>query len=107
MEISPIYYDLPLPANTYEGQTEDVPSYAASALLVVRSDVPEDLVYEITKLFMNNVDYLESVHPALGNLHKETVLNGLATPLHPGAVRAYRELGVPGIDEYVEKTSAM
>ena len=107
MEISPIYYDLALPANSYEGQTEDVPSYAASALLVVRSDVPEELVYDITKLFMTNVDYLKSVHPALGNLRKETVLNGLATPLHPGAVRAYRELGVPGIEDYVKKTAGM
>jgi TRAP-type uncharacterized transport system substrate-binding protein len=37
---------------------------------------------------------------------KKTVLDGFAAPLHPGALRYYREIGVPGIEEFVKRTSS-
>ena len=56
-------------------------------------------------LKIKNLDKLKSVHPAFGKVTKSTVLNGFGAPLHPGALKYYREIGVPGIEDFVKKTS--
>ena len=43
--------------------------------------------------------------PAFGGVTKATVLNGFGAPLHPGALRFYREIEVPGIEEFVNRTA--
>ena len=50
-------------------------------------------------------DRLKSVHPAFGKVTKSTVLNGFGAPLHPGALKYYREIGVPGIEDFVKRTA--
>jgi TRAP-type uncharacterized transport system substrate-binding protein len=47
---------------------------------------------------------LAGVHPAFGKMSADTVLNGFGSPLHPGALRYYREINVPGIEEFVTRT---
>ncbi len=73
---------------------------------MIHADVPADLVYSMTKAIMENLDSLKGVHPAFGNVSKETVLTGFGAPLHPGALKYYREIGVPGIEEFVARTQA-
>ena len=57
-----------------------------------------------TKLIMENVDTLKAIYPALGSISRETALLGFNenTPLHPGAARYYKEIGL-NVDSLIEK----
>lgn len=100
----PPYFRLSIPAGTYDGVETDVPTFGLANGLVVSADVPEERVYEMTKAIFENLESLAGVHPAFAEVSAETVLNGFGSPLHPGALRYYREIGVPGIEEFVART---
>lgn len=101
----PPYFKINIPAKTYAGIDTPTATYGLGNALVINAAVSEDLVYAMTKAVMTNLDTLKGVHPALGRVSKDTVLNGFAAPLHPGALRYYREIGVPGIEDFVKRTS--
>lgn len=100
----PPYFRLSIPGGTYDGISEDTPTFGLANGMVIARDVSEDLVYEMTKAIFEHLDELEAVHPAFGNVSKDTVLNGFGAPLHPGALKYYREIGVPGIEDFVART---
>ena len=54
-----------IPKGTYKGQDEDIATFGIKALLCVRADLDEDLVYEITSILYENRDRLKDLHPAL------------------------------------------
>ena len=54
----------------------------------------DDAVYLITKAIYENLGFLKSIHPATGAMTMKKALVGLPLPLHPGAVRYYREVGL-------------
>jgi len=100
----PPYFRLSIPAGTYEDVTADTPTFGLANGLVISADVPEERVYQMTKAVFENLENLADVHPAFSRMSKDTVLNGFGSPLHPGALRYYREAGVPGIEEFVART---
>ena len=58
-------------------------------------DVSEDLVYSVTKAVFENLDDFRKQHPAFANLDpKKMIVDGLSAPLHPGAVKYYKEKGL-------------
>ena len=63
-------------------------------MLVVRDDVPEEIVYNLTRLLWDNLATLQEIHSATKAMAIEVALNGIPVPLHPGALRYYREQGV-------------
>ncbi len=84
-----------LPAGTYRNQPNDVNTYAAPIVLLVREDLDEELVYQLTQAVHENQRALVSIADLLARfMTLETALNGQAVPLHPGAARFYREQGV-------------
>lgn len=91
----------PIPAGTYPGQDYDVVTIAQPNFLSVNADVPEDHVYEITKAMFENLAFLRAIHPATSELSLDTALSGLPVPLHPGALRYYREAGVEVPDRLI------
>lgn len=101
----PPYFRLSIPAGLYKGVETDTPTFGLANGMVLSKDVPEDIVYEMTKTIFENLDNLKAVHPALGRISKDTVLNGFGAPLHPGALKYYREIGVTGIEEFVTRTA--
>lgn len=101
----PAYSEGGLPANTYADQAEAVPSYRLGNVLLIRADVPEEIVYQATKVVMENLDHMATVHPAWKRVSVDSILGGFNAPLHPGALRYYREASVPGIEEFVTRTS--
>ncbi|MGB1338400.1 MAG: TAXI family TRAP transporter solute-binding subunit [Planktomarina sp.] len=101
----PAYSIGDLPANTYEDQPDAVPSYRLGNVLLIRADVDEEIVYQVTKTVMENLDHMATVHPAWGRVSVDSILGGFNAPLHPGALRYFREAGVPGIEEFVARTS--
>ena len=101
----PPYFRNEIPGGSYKGIPEVVPSYGLANGLVIDADVDEDLVYRMTRAIYENLAGLKGVHPAFGSVTKATVLNGFGAPLHPGALRFYREIEVPGIEEFVNRTA--
>ena len=82
----------------------DLPVYAAGIVervLAVRADVSEEAVYQITRAIFENLGSLHEIHRATRELTLETALGGLGAPLHPGALRYYREQGVEIPDRLV------
>ncbi|GEM_PF-195975 len=96
----PSFSKCAIPAGSYRGQDEDVQTFCAENVLAAGADVTNETVYQVTKTIMENLDGLAQVHPSFGKVTKDTVLTGLTTPLHPGALRYYQEINVPGIEKF-------
>jgi len=88
------YIAATIPANTYDGQTEDVPTVAVANYLVSHAGVSDDTAYAMTKLLFENLDTLEAAHQAAAQIDIANALAGMPVPLHPGAERYYREQGL-------------
>ena len=83
-----------LSKDTYKGMTEDTPTLAVKAILVVSASLPDDVVYEMTKVLFDNVDALRAVHQKARYISLDTALDGMSIPLHPGAYKYYEEKGL-------------
>ena len=85
-------YDIP--GNLY-GLPSDVASFGSHAALVTRADVADDVVYIMTMELLTHLAEVRALHPTLADLDPAALADAaLAAPLHPGAERAYRELGL-------------
>ena len=98
-EIIPAYIPSKIPAGVYEGVDYEVKTPAVSALLVVSSDLSEELVYGITKAMWNDNTrkLLDNGHAKGKQITPDTALDGIAAlgvPLHAGAEKFYREAGL-------------
>ena len=89
---NPIFAETTLSGDVYEG-VGDTKVLGVPNVLVVSSEMPEDLVYAITKAMFENVDDLRAVHPAANQTTVEFTLAATPIPLHPGAIRYYEEIG--------------
>ncbi|WP_457638157.1 TAXI family TRAP transporter solute-binding subunit [Oceanithermus sp.] len=92
----PYYTQVIIPPNTYKGQNLSVATIGVMATFIVRQDVPEDVVYKIAKLlFQDKVEDFKKIHPALETFFTpDKALNGMTIPLHPGAAKFFKEIGV-------------
>ncbi|SEG06979.1 TAXI family TRAP transporter solute-binding subunit [Marinobacterium lutimaris] len=83
-----------IPENTYPGQTQAINTIAQPNFLAVRADVSEEDVYQLTKTIYENLTFLNGIHAATKAMALEKAIAGLPAPLHPGALRYYREVGL-------------
>ena len=90
----PYYYKSVMPANTYIGQDYEVPTYAVNTLCIINAKVDEETAYQITKACWENIEQLYASHSMMKNMKAELVAAGLTVPLHPGAKRYWKEIGV-------------
>jgi TRAP transporter TAXI family solute receptor len=93
-ELDPYCFGYYLPANSYKGQTEPILQPAIAQILVVNKDVPEDVVYEITKVLDEHTEELLPVHNAFSEWSRENVVLGIKVPYHPGADKYWKEVGL-------------
>ena len=93
-KVGDAYQPAMIPANTYQGQTTDVPTAAIPNFLVTQSDVSDELAYLMTKALYDNLDMLYATHTAAKAIKRENAVKGMPVPLHPGAEKYYREVGV-------------
>ena len=83
-----------IPKGTYKTTDKDVTTFGVMATFVTSAEVPEDIVYEVTRAVFENLDDFRRLHPAFANLDpKKMIKNALSAPLHPGAVKYYKEKG--------------
>ena len=83
-----------IPANTYDGQTRDVPSIAIQNFLATHEGVSNEMAYKMTKALWENLDALVAAHAAGKGIKKENAIKGMPLTLHPGAEKYYREIGL-------------
>ena len=86
------WYDFP--PGTYPNQTKHIRTIGSPNVLVTRSDIPEDAVYQITKVIWENLATLQEIHGATKDMRLDIAIEGLGAPLHRGAIRYYREVGL-------------
>ena len=84
-----------IPKGTYTGQKKDVTTFGVKATVVTSANVSDELVYLVVKAVMENFDDFKKQHPAFASLKKEDMIAaGLSAPLHPGAIKYYKEAGL-------------
>ena len=93
-KIGPPFVSVMIPANTYTGQDKDVPTAAVINYLVTSSAVSDDLAYQMTKLIFESLPELANSHAAGKEIRLATAAIGSPVPLHPGAIRYFREKGL-------------
>lgn len=93
-KIGPPFTSMEIPANTYAGQEKDVPTAAVINYLVTSTAVSDDLAYQMTKLIFESLPELANAHAAGKDIKLETAAMGSPIPLHPGAIRYYKEKGL-------------
>jgi TRAP transporter TAXI family solute receptor len=93
-KMGPPFKPVLIPANTYTGQDKDVPTAAVINYLVTSSAVSDDLAYQMTKLVFESLPELANAHAAGKEIKLETAATGSPVPLHPGAIRYYKEKGL-------------
>jgi TRAP transporter TAXI family solute receptor len=92
----PFYAKAYVPMKFYPMATNkaDANTFAVKATFCTSADVPDDIVYAITKELFDNLDDFKKLHPAYGVLTKENMLEALSAPIHPGAMKYYKEAGL-------------
>lgn len=91
----PWYSEFIIPAGTYDNQSEPVRTTAVKMLLLTDASMPEDVVYDLARTFWENVDDLGKAHAVMKTVTKDMAVTDLAgIPLHPGAEKYYRSVGL-------------
>jgi TRAP transporter TAXI family solute receptor len=92
----PYYAKSFIPVKLYPGaqNTGDVETFGVKATFVTSAKVPDNVVYAITKEVFENFESFKKLHPAYQVLTKKGMLEGLSAPIHPGAMKYYKEAGL-------------
>jgi len=79
----------------YKGNPNDTKTFGVAATFVTSAKVSDHVIYTVVKSVFENFEAFKKLHPAFANLKKEEMVrDGLSTPLHPGALKYYREVGL-------------
>ena len=91
----PWYASMTIPAGTYPNQDKDINTSAIKMVMFCRGDLDEQTVYDLTKTLWENIDELGQAQANLKGLKASEAVKDIAgLPLHPGAAKYYKEIGV-------------
>lgn len=90
----PVYQPCTIPANTYTRQDKAVDTACVYNFLVTHQGVPDEVVYALTKGMFENLPAMVAAHGAAKDISRDRALEGMPLPVHPGAERYYREVGL-------------
>ena len=93
----PYYAPTTIPKSLYPKVTNkaDIETISVMTTLITSADVSEEIVYSVTKALFENLDEFKTMHPAFAYLKPETMVTaGLSAPIHRGALKYYREVGL-------------
>jgi len=79
--------------------TEDIQTIGVKTTFVTSKQVDDDIVYAITKEVFENIEDFKLLHPAYQVLTKESMLEGLSAPVHKGALKYYKQVG---LDKHID-----
>lgn len=83
-----------IPAGSYKNQAEDIVTLALGAMVITSESLPEEVGYMLAKSIAANIDEIRGVHSAMKQLTPELLVSQTTLPFHPGAKRAYVEMGL-------------
>jgi TRAP transporter TAXI family solute receptor len=101
-EASPYSFPDVIPAKTYDFQNEDISTMSDFACVLARPGIPQEIIYKLTKLMWDKRGELMKSIESLKWIKPEMVLS-LNAPLHPGAAKYYREIGIKIPDQMIWK----
>jgi uncharacterized protein len=79
----------------YQGNPQNTATFGVKATLVTTADADDEAVYQLVKAVFDNFDSFKTLHFVFATLDKERMVSaGLIAPIHPGAMRYYREVGL-------------
>ena len=88
-----VFAEYTLPGGTYTGVDEDVTTIGTPNVILVAAEMDEQLAYDFLDALYSNIDDVIAVHPSANDTTPELALSASPIPLHPGAVRYYRDQG--------------
>ena len=84
-----------IPGGMYPNNPNDTVTFGVGATFVSSAAVADDVAYVVAKAVLSDLDGFRKLHPAFANLKAEEMIrDSLSAPLHPGAAKAYKELGL-------------
>jgi TRAP transporter TAXI family solute receptor len=92
---NPYYTPSAIPGGMYKGNPQNISTFGVKSTLVTTAEMSDDLVYELTRSVFDNFNNFKTLHFVFSTLDRERMASaGLTAPLHPGALRYYREVGL-------------
>ncbi len=88
------YANLTIPSGTYDFLDKDYPTFSTKTVLIVAADAPDELAYKLTRSLVENLEYMQQVHAGISGLTTIDMTEDTGAPLHPGAIKYYKEIGV-------------
>lgn len=93
-ETQPYYANAVIPAGSYKGMDADVDTLAVRAIWATHAEVPDEVIYAVTKALYENTETLGQVHPMGQQISLDKALEAVSIPVHPGAEKYYTEKGI-------------
>lgn len=84
-----------LPSGLYKGQAEPALSVGTKTFLFTSDKMPDDVAYRVTSTIWSNLQKFKKTHSLLNYINTDTAGKDMAVPLHPGALKFYKEKGIP------------
>ncbi len=96
VEKFPFYAKAYIPIKFYPmvSNRENINTFAVKATFCTSARVPDDIVYAMTKEIFDNLEEFKKLHPAYGVLTRKNMLEALSAPMHPGAMKYFKEAGL-------------
>lgn len=92
MDENPFYY---IAEFGEEFGVPNAPQLIGPYLTACRADAPEEMIYKVTKVWFENLDWLKKVLPAnIPYMNIKDPKAGVPLPLHPGALKYFKEAGL-------------
>ena len=90
----PYFAHATIPGGMYPGNPDATKTFGVTASFVTSAKVPDAVVYAMVSAVFDNFEDFKKLHPAFANIDpKDMISSGLSAPLHPGAVKYYKEKG--------------
>jgi TRAP transporter TAXI family solute receptor len=93
-KLNPGYTLVTVPKDTYPKQNQDVKVIGYATHLVASCELPEDMVYKMTKAIADNVPSLAATSKTMSGLTPKDMAEDIGVPFHPGAAKFYKEQGI-------------
>ena len=88
------YSALPVPAGQYKGQETQSLCVGSNNVVICQKSLPEKLVYDMTRALVENREKFTKIHKVVQSWTPEYAVKDIGVPLHPGAQKYYREIGI-------------
>lgn len=88
------YNNYVLPGGSYSFLENDYTTICSYTMLTASLNVSEETAYKVAKSINENIDYIRTIHASLKGITSESIITGMPVPLHPGAEKYYKEVGL-------------